>query len=114
MRPAGKVILWFGGFLMLWGFVLEAAGHEAPTGWQYPPECCHNMDCAPVEKTGENSAGEGIATTKLHYNITIKPEVYTYKKISPDGKLHVCATPDSQMAPQMRRRFYCIFNPEGM
>lgn len=115
MNPVGKVILWVGGFLVLWALILSAdtaRGHDAG-GWKYPSICCHDADCAPVEWQGEVD-GQGVANTKLHAGITIKPSVYTYKMVSPDGKMHICATPDKNMAPLTARRFYCIFQPAGM
>lgn len=25
-----------------------AFAHDAPSGWKYPPDCCHNRDCRPI------------------------------------------------------------------
>lgn len=115
MNPVGKVVLWLGGFLVLWALVLsadQARGHDAG-GWHYPSICCHDADCAPVEWQGEVD-GKAVANTKLHAGITMDSSKYIYKMPSPDGKVHICATPDKSMAPQMDRKFYCIFNPAGM
>lgn len=113
MSMWSKAVLWFGGFLILWHCTLAAFGHDAG-GWNYPSICCHDADCAPVEWQGETPDHKGVANTKLHAGITIDPAPYIYKLPSPDGKMHICATPDKSMAPNMTRRYYCIFNPEGM
>lgn len=110
MNPAGRLILWFSAFLVLWAVVVvdKGRGHDAG-GWHYPAYCCHEADCAPVTKFGARG-DEGVAQTKLHKEVSINPKLYTHKLASPDGKMHICATPD-EGGP---RKFYCIFSPEGM
>ncbi len=113
MSPLSKLTLWICSFLLLWMVLVMQLGAHDAGGWQYPSICCHDADCAPVEWQGELN-GHGVANTKLHAGITTEPNQYTYKMTSPDGKMHVCATPDKSMAPNMQRRLYCIFNPAGM
>lgn len=114
MNPGGKLVLWMAGILMLWAAVLtvdQARGHEAHgSGFKYPYFCCHDADCAPVTKFTDQD-GRGMAQTSLHKNISIDPKLYTHKMVSPDGRMHICASPDGA---QGNRLYYCIFNPEGM
>lgn len=93
-------------------FAVPARGHDAG-GWNYPQICCHDADCAPVEWEGEKD-GKAIANTKLHAGISTEPHKYTYRMTSPDGKRHVCATPDNALAPLQERKYYCIFDAAGM
>lgn len=113
MNPVGKVILWVGGFLVLWALVLSvdtARGHDAG-GWKYPDYCCHDRDCAPVDTQSEGQDGKAMGHTKLHNSISLDPKKYNFKLVSPDGKMHVCASPDGA---SQQRIYYCIFNPEGV
>lgn len=84
-----------------------ASGH----GW-YPKECCHDMDCAPVDNiawlvpTG-GAAPQIIVTTK-HGKAILRPNFSARE--SKDSRAHVC----------MRRfdtgdmEVICLFLPPGM
>ena len=115
MNPAGKLVLWLAAFLILWAALLtadQARGHDAG-GWHYPTYCCHDADCAPVKKFGERGE-EGVAETELHKQISIDPRRYSHKMTSPDGRMHICATPDAAVNSGSSRAYFCIFAPAGM
>src|SRR5262249_60038333 len=42
------------GFLIFWSCILglggAARGHMTANGWNYPRECCHDRDCAPISE----------------------------------------------------------------
>lgn len=94
--------------------VRMSAAHDTGTGWSYPMLCCHNADCAPVDWEGEDKDGKAIANTQHHAGISVEPHKYTWRLTSPDGKKHICATPDKAMAPLQNRNYYCIFEAAGM
>lgn len=81
----------------------DPQAHDAPSGWSYPYECCHDMDCRPVSaRTVKERAGG--------YVITDTGELVGYKdrrvRQSPDGLYHWCSIdgrPDS--------RTICLFVP---
>jgi hypothetical protein len=83
--------------------VLPAAGHEAPSGWAYPPNCCSNYDCREV-------AGAAISERKDGYVIGATGEVIGYRdarlKNSPDGAYHWCSAGGRDNAPTI-----CLFVP---
>jgi hypothetical protein len=94
-----------------WGWVVlvtlatSAWGHEAPTGWTYPWECCSSMDCQEVadEKIGEGSEG---------YTVRLTGEVIPFHgdsrvKVSPDGHFHWCA----HTAGPDKNKTICLFVP---
>lgn len=101
--------------ILLWGMLAAQANSHDAGGWQYPSYCCHGADCAVVEWQGENKQGEGIASTNIHGGVSIDPKRYYYRFISPDGRMHICATPDTLLTPpDYVRRYYCIYAPAGM
>jgi len=73
-------------------------GHEAPSGWMYPMECCSNNDCAemPEDDTPKPLAGgDWLLRTG---------EVVPRSKVkwSPDGRYHLC---------RMGELIFCLFVP---
>lgn len=66
----------------------EVIGHEAPTGWNYPNQCCSGIDCRPVPE-------EAIGTSRVGYVIRQTGEVIGFRdtrlKPSPDGTFHWCS-----------------------
>ena len=43
-----------------------ASAHQAMSGWSYPLECCHSLDCAEI-------AGNTVRETPNGYVITVQP-----------------------------------------
>ena len=77
--------------------------HDAPSGWQYPANCCHNMDCRPISADWVHEGTNG-------YTIAGSPETVPYGdprvKNSPDGKFHWC-TPNGRDGG----RTICLYVP---
>ena len=115
MTTYGKIILSLAGALIAWAIVStitidRARSHEVD-GFKYPQLCCGLGDCAPVEWMGEKD-GKMIANTKIHSGVPISHQQQTITMPSPDGRYHICATPDSILSGP--RIVYCIFAPAGM
>jgi hypothetical protein len=58
----------FGGVLLAGAIALAAAAwvalahaHQAPSGWAYDPECCSDLDCAPVPESAVVEATGGYS-----------------------------------------------------
>lgn len=90
------------GFIILLFLLPRAAlGHEAKSGWTYPPECCGDGDCDEASAAIRNQDGSLTVTTK-HGTATF-PAKYPYRQ-SPDGKIHGCF---------VGARLYCLFLDTG-
>jgi hypothetical protein len=101
--------------------VLAAATPAAAHDW-YPMECCHGMDCAPVEKVemipgpgmasllsapAQASLGEMLVTTK-HGSVVV-PANFPRRE-SKDHRMHVCMRPGQNGS----MRLICIFLPPAI
>ena len=84
-------------FVLLFN-VERVFGHEAPSGWMYPMECCSNNDCAEMPE-GDTpkplAGGDWLLKTG---------EVVPRSKVkwSPDGRYHLC---------RMGELIFCLFVP---
>ena len=58
--------------------------HFAPSGWQYPPECCGGSDCWPVDCNSIVETEGGYLWQGLFYTLD-------KVKLSPDKQCHACA-----------------------
>ena len=100
--------------------LLAAATPAAAHDW-YPMECCHAMDCAPVEKVemlqgpamasmlGGTSASTPIGSTMLvtsKHGSVIVPANFPRRE-SKDHRMHVCMRPGEGGT----MRILCIFLP---
>ena len=70
----------------------------------YPMECCHGMDCAPVDHVDMSGPG-GMTVTSRHGTAVI-PENMPRRE-SLDQRMHVCMQPSSFG----RMRVICVFIP---
>ena len=87
-------------FAMFIGSISTAAvAHD----W-YPMECCHGMDCAPVDRVDKTEPG-GMTVTSRHGTAVI-PESMPRRE-SRDQRMHVCMQP-SRLG---RMRVICVFVP---
>jgi hypothetical protein len=94
----------FAGSMALCIYVLataKALPHQAPSGWQYPPECCSNQDCKPMADRDIPKplpGGDWLLTTG---------EVVPRSKVkwSPDGHYHLCKLEWEPFTT------YCLFVP---
>src|SRR5215813_258087 len=80
--------------------VPAAAAHE----W-YPRECCHNLDCAPVERAELLPDGSLRLTSRV--GTTVVPASFPRQE-SPDNQMHVCMARFSHLDDM---RPVCLFVP---
>jgi hypothetical protein len=80
--------------------VPPVAAHE----W-YPPECCHDLDCAPVERAEPLADGAWQLTSKV--GTTVVPASFPRRE-SPDDRMHVCMARFSHLDGM---RPVCLFVP---
>ena len=111
MSPRAQMALAIVGYLAAVFFLFSATlwpvparPHAAPSGWQYPSECCHDRDCREADP-GEVEEVQGgyrvapSATYLPHGDDRLRP--------SPDGRWHVCnQTPGDRTSPPL-----CVFVP---
>jgi hypothetical protein len=70
----------------------------------YPIECCHGMDCAPVDKV-EMQGGTSLVVTSRH-GTGVVPATMPRRE-SKDSRMHVCMRPSSSGG----MRIICVFLP---
>jgi hypothetical protein len=75
--------------------------HQAPSGWQYPPECCSNQDCKPMADSDIPKPLDGGAWLLRSGEIVPRSKV----KWSPDGHYHLCKLEWEPFTT------YCLFVP---
>jgi hypothetical protein len=115
MTPALRILL-----LVLWVVAalllvhLAARAHQAPSGWQYDPECCSGRDCAEVAPPtvtpdglvffvvpgghpAATRAGRPLTVTVAHDDRRIRA--------SGDDHWHLCLTLDG------RAHVLCVYRP---
>ena len=78
-----------------------AHGHEAPSGWQYPSDCCDpdGQECDPIPE-------HAVQSVKGGYLVTLRPGDHKYVtrevrfmvaankvRASGDGGIHACISP---------------------
>jgi hypothetical protein len=81
----------------------SAAAHD----W-YPRECCHDSDCAPVERAEPLPDGALRLTSRV--GSTIVPLAFP-RQPSPDGQMHICMVRYSHLDDM---RPVCLFVPLAM
>lgn len=96
----GEHLKWAGVLLALLVLFLAsyAFGHDADTGWTYPPECCGNGDCVMVHDASRIRTVKGGYLIDGHYFIAHRDT-----RLSPDGQWHVCI---------YGGKLYCLFRPD--
>lgn len=106
-----------------WALIVTGArAHQAPTGWEYPLNCCSNKDCAEISAEYVKEGPDGITITLpvgSHPMVTHWPVRYAVPysdskiKDSPDGVWHICLR--QQMILQGGARLggdlLCLFQP---
>jgi len=100
-------------FCLILSMILVAYAHDAPSGWQYPLECCSNMDCGEVISTSRTEPKDGslpemIVTINRGGTMVSAPVPHNFQKVkpSPDNKLHACIGFNGQLI--------CLFLPPGI
>jgi len=101
--------------------LLAAATPAAAHDW-YPMECCHAMDCAPVERvemlpgpaiasflpTPAQAPLGGMLVTTKHGSVVV-PATFPRRE-SKDHRMHACMRPGQEGA----MRLICIFLPPAI
>ena len=97
--------------------VTNVIAHDAPSGWQYPMECCHSMDCGPITDSSftkpktPTELPQMVVTTK--HGTVVVPHNFPYRK-SGDSKPHACMRPGPWVDGMQAMRLICLFFPDGM
>lgn len=89
--------------LVLAGLISEAAAAGAHS-W-YPWECCHEMDCAPVDLVQSAPELDGVIVTSK-VGTALVPTSFP-KRMSKDSRMHVCLRKDASGAMKV----ICVFIP---
>lgn len=82
-----------------------AKAHQAPSGWQYPYECCSDHDCYQITRDDIEIVDDGYLI-KASRDHQIVP--FSRAKASPDGGWHRCSVGGDPEAWTL-----CLFVPEG-
>lgn len=77
----------------------KAGAHD----W-YPIECCHDLDCAPVEHVERPGGDELVVTSRNGTGVVPKD---MQRRQSRDHRMHVCMQPSGDG----RMRVICVFVP---
>ncbi|MDR6953831.1 hypothetical protein J2X65_003194 [Ancylobacter sp. 3268] len=80
--------------------------HEAPSGWEYPRDCCSAYDCYPVP-AGALRFGPGGITVEATGETF--PSRSTIVRPSGDGAFHRCSRAGDPAKPTI-----CLFVPGGV
>lgn len=72
-----------------------ALAHDAPSGWQYPTECCSDRDC------------KQISCVKLEAMIQSGQVPASIIRKSGDTDCHLCQQPFAST-----NKYYCAFRPD--
>lgn len=89
-------------FLIVMAAATSADAHE----W-YPIECCHGLDCAPVDRAEVQDGGMMVVTSK---NGTGVVPATLPRRESKDNRMHVCMRPSTSGG----MRVICVFLPPPM
>lgn len=88
-----------------------AKAHQAPSGWNYPIECCHDQDCYEISE-------KDIVIVEGGYMILANKEIVPFEKVktSPDGRYHRCSynrgDPTAGTIVDRTTETICLFIPE--
>lgn len=101
--------------MMLAAGATETRSHPAPSGWEYPFECCSGADCAQIDASAvqENKPGFIVTIAPGRHPMwpteRRKPLVlevpYQKVRLSPDGLWHLCINDAGELL--------CFFSPGG-
>ena len=90
-------------YLALAAFLMLSPVPATAHDW-YPYECCHYMDCAPVDRVEQSGPG-GMTVTSRH-GTAVVPESMPRRE-SRDQRMHVCMQPSRGGS----MRVICVFIP---
>lgn len=81
VMTAALILLVLGAYLRL--YPPHALSHEAPSGWQYPSDCCSGQDCRPVSCDSLVEMRDGV-----HFLNSVFKSGQV--RVSGDSQCHVC------------------------
>jgi hypothetical protein len=85
---------------------------ETPQGWQYPIECCHDRDCAPVISStfvAEKNDLPSLVITTKHGTVKV-PKDFSIRP-SGDNKMHACIRTFGDDNQSKILMLVCLFMP---
>jgi len=94
-----------------------AAAHQAPSGWDYDPECCSARDCAPA-RAGHvrEERRDGV----LGYRVVVPLGEHHYSRVPVDAflplgdpRIRVSGDEDRHVCLARSGHVYCIYIPPG-
>jgi len=101
--------------IMLAAGTTHTRAHQAPTGWDYPFECCSEADCAPIDASAVREIRTGFVVTIAPGRHPMWPterreplvlEIpHQNTRQSPDGFWHLCINDAGELL--------CFFAPGG-
>ncbi|HEV7257796.1 MAG TPA: hypothetical protein VGN82_08440 [Bosea sp. (in: a-proteobacteria)] len=101
--------------LVLTAEATETCPHEAPSGWDYPFECCSGADCAQLDPKAVKANASGFIVTVVpgqhpiwsrdRRHPLVLEIAYRKARLSPDGKWHLCINDAGDLL--------CFFAPAG-
>lgn len=93
----------------------ETRAHRAPSGWDYPFECCSEADCARIDAAAVRETPSGFVVTiapgrhPMWPTERRQPAVldipYGKARLSPDGFFHLCMNDAGELL--------CFYSPGG-
>jgi hypothetical protein len=106
-----------GALLALALLASPAAAHQAPSGWEYDPECCSARDCAPAR------AGQIVETRRdgvLGYAVVVPLGTHHYARVPVDGfvpmgdpRIRVSGDSDRHVCLSASGHIFCLYIPPG-
>ncbi|CAN7716681.1 hypothetical protein [Bosea sp. LjRoot237] len=101
--------------IMLAASAMQAHAHQAPSGWDYPFECCSGADCARIDAGAVREVSSGFVVTIAPGRHPMWPTERRDQLIldiphqkarrSPDGFWHLCINDAGE--------FLCFYAPGG-
>ena len=92
--------------LLLISTTLPTSSHQAPSGWEYDRDCCHNQDCAPILKE------DGDTVTTVHGTARKDTLILKPERPSKDLGDHACLVPMDDYGQSKAVR--CLFRGRGV
>lgn len=95
---------------------LPAPAHQAPGGWDYDAECCHNLDCAPVPEGAVREVAGGYAVTIAPGTHPMVPSgAAPVRGFVPHGDRRIRVSGDADRHACVARSgfIFCIYVPPG-
>ena len=95
--------------------VAIATAHEAPSGWKYPMNCCHEQHCRPVACNEihriHKEVGNGPYGPPTVYNWEYNGFIFQKVEPSGDSSCHACFANDYKPGRDGNKYGLCLFEP---